>query len=521
MCCSFAERARRLMLAALAAAALLASAPPARAEVPVAVDDATPSDNSLTVTVTAGQVRHLDVNGPEVFVRYARAIDPAALEAFAKRRADWLETVEYGYDSMVLRFLPDLTVTAAEADGSVRIAVTRPDASSGAAAAGPVDPQLVRLEYYRALTLMETGAVRQGRAILAEQHRLDPRNVEVLLLLAQAEERLGRPERAIELLDRALELDPDLPQAIRDKTRLHRETADQARLSFRDQSVEKADTQQITVLDGRYGLWPGTAFEYRLETRQIQIDEARRADGRLAAFDGSRQFGTFRFAQRPDAGPGFGVSLFASNDTVGAGLEVSDDLGPTEWKAEIAVNQPEKAYVEGLIEGADRDRVGVSVKHSGDEQLNLSGGLALNRYATAGDYAGTGVEITAEARRVIYAPWPFLSVGYRLDAEYFTQTETATASDGTTFEPLPLASREAHTVDAGVEGYLTDYLRARAVGGYTIDRLNGHGPSAELELTYEPLPDLEVTAGLGTSLAVSRGSQNQLVFGGLTIRTRF
>lgn len=522
MCCSIAERLRRLVLAVAAAAVVLLAGPgDALAQVPVVLEETVPGDGTLLVLLSAGQIRRLDVEGPEVFVRYARPIDPAALEAFARRRPGWLETVEYGYDSLVIRFLPDLVVTASEAGGGVRIAVTRPDLSAAASAPGAVDPQLIRLEYYRALTLMETGAVRQGRAILVEQHRLDPRNVEVILLLAQAEERLGRRERAIVLLDRALELDPGLIQAVRDKARLHRDVADHVGLSHRTQSVEDGDDQAINVLDGRLGLWPGTAFEYRLETRHIEVDEARRSDGRIAAFDGTRQYGTFRLSQRPDAGVGLGLSLFTANDGLGAGVDISDDLGPTEWRTELVVNQPEKNYVEGLIEGADRDRIGVTVRHSEQDLLTVGGGVALNRYSNDGQHAGSAVEITGELRRVVYAPWPFLSAGYRLEAEYFGDTESSTAADGTVFERLPLSSREAHTLDAGLEGYLTDYLRARAVGGYTYDRLNGHGPSAEMELIYEPLPDLEIAGGVGTSLAVTRGSESQLLFGGLSLRTRF
>lgn len=493
-----------------------------RAQAPVAVEDRQPADHALTVRVSATQVRRVLVESPEVLVLFARPIGPGELEAFAERRAGWIETVEYGYDSLVVRFLPDVAVTAEVVDNAVEIRASRVD-SAAAAAPGEngIDPQLVRLEYYRALTLMETGAVRQGRALLVEQNRVDPRNVEVLLLLAQAEERLGRRDQAIALLDRALELDPGNPQAVRDKARLHYDAADHAGLSVRFQDVENADSQRISVADGRFGIVPGVGFEYRLEDRDLQVDEARRADGRLAAFDGSRQFGTFRMARAAGETVGVGASLFAANDRVGVGVDLLTNLGATEWKFVAALNEPETDFVEGLIEGAGRDRLGVAVSESADDTLQVQGGVAVNRYTAGDEHAGTGFEFTGELRRQVYAPWPFVTVGYRLDAEYFTGTASRTAADGTRFEPLPLTSREAHTVDAGAEGYLTDYLRARAFGGFTVDRLNGNGPSMEVELVYEPLPELQVTAGMGSSLAVTRGTQSQLIFGGLSVRTRF
>lgn len=519
MCCSFADRVRRTAFLALVAAALLATGP-AAAQAPLRVVETAAAEGSLAITVSATAVRRVIVDGPEVLVQFARPIDPGDIEEFARRRADWLDTVEYGYDSLVIRFLPELKVTATAGDAGVAIQAERPG-SAAAVESGPVDPQLVRLDYYRALILMESGSVRQGRALLVDLHRADPRNVEVILLLAQAEERLGRRERTIALLDKALELDPGLGQAALDKSRLHREIADRARLSLRAQSVADADDQRMAVLDGTLGLWPGTTFEYRLENRHLKIDEARRSDGSLSAFDGERQFATFRLVAPPADDLLLGYSLFAANNSAGIGLDMTAFRGPSEWRLEGAVGQPEKNYVEGLIDGATRDRIGIALQHRPNDVVELRAGTAVNRYAIDHEYAGSGLELTGEARHTVYAPWPFLTVGYRLDAEYFTTAETATAADGTVFDRLPLSSREAHTVDAGLEGMVTDYLRARAVGGYTVDRLNGHGPSAELELTYEPLPDLEIVAGMGTSLAVARGTQSQLIFGGLSIRTRF
>ncbi|MEQ8395812.1 tetratricopeptide repeat protein [Thalassobaculum sp.] len=525
MCCGFAERTRRIAAIVLSAACLLASSGSAGyAQAPLAVVETTTPDGELAVTVSATEIRRILAHGPEVLVIFARPIAPGDIEAFAARRTEWLETVEYGYDSVLLRFLPEMTVTAAVVDNAVEIRATRPGTvlvADTAGAPGAVDPNEVRLEYYRALTLIETGAVRQGRAILVELNQIDPRNIEVILLLAQAEERLGRRAQSIALLDRALDLDPKLPQVAKDKSRLHREVADHVGLSTRFQDVQDADTQRITVLDGRLDGSVGLAFEFRLEDRRLTVDQARRSDGRTADFDGDRQYGTFRLVHWPDDGPAVGASLFTSRDSAGVGIDLSGDAGATEWRLEAAIQEPEKDYIEGLIDGAARDHIGGTITHVPTDTLSLSGGMALNRYTQDDHHAGSSVEFTGEARMVVYAKWPFISIGYRLDAEYFTNSDKAVAADGTEFERLPLSSREAHTLDTGVEAKLTDYLRGRAAGGYTYDRLNGHGPSADIELVYEPLPDLEVAAGAGTSLAVSRGSQSQLVYGSLSVRTRF
>ena len=245
----------------------------------------------------------------------------------------------------------------------------------------------------------------------------------------------------------------------------------------------------------------------------------RRPNGDNRQFDGDRQRAELTLSTPSNRFGTQSASVFGSDQVVGTGVGWEYTTNDTTWQLEGLYSEPDFNFVEGIVEGGARDRVAGSWRHQLSDLYELSAGMALNHYSLAGDHAGTGSEATAEIRRVIAAPWPFATVGYRFDAEYMLNSQT---NDLTGASLLPLSSRETHNIDVSTEGYLTDFLRARGLAGYSYDRLNGGGgPQGELSLIYEPLDDLEITTTLGTSLTASRGTDNQLIYGGISLRTRF
>lgn len=502
----------------LALAIFVLSAPQATmAQTRIALTETEAKGDFLELAIDGVRADEASVSNGEVVVYFSAPIEVRNVDALAEARADWIETIEYGYDSLVIRFASDVELSA-EVDGAtVRIRATR--AETVAPPPGTADPQEIRIEYYRALVLMETGNVHKGRAILVDQLRRDPRNIEVILLLAQAEERLRRPRRAIALYDKAIALDPNLPSAIRDRRRLNRDTADTFGIGTRYQDVTNGETQVITTLDGRITSDTGFALSFEAQNRALDSGTVSRPSGDNGQFDGGRQRAEITLTTPANRFGTQSVSIFGSDQVAGTGVGweyVADD---TVWQLEGLYSEPDFNFVEGIVEGGARDRIAGSWRRQLGNLYELSAGMALNRYTLAGDHAGTGSETTAEIRRVIAAPWPFATVGYRFDAEYMLNSQT---NDLTGDNLLPLSSRETHNIDISTEGYLTDFVRARLLAGYSYDRLNGGGgPQGEISLIYQPLDDLEITTTLGTSLTASRGTDNQLIYGGISLRTRF
>lgn len=522
-------------LVCLSMVAWLVSAGTAAAQVPVRIAEPEIVGGEMLLALTGPATEEILVEKQEVVLRYAQPITPEGVDAAARVGATWIETIAYGYDSLVIRFAADVEITVDGTGGIVIIEGKREIAEPGKTAAGetttaqrtapstapgpnPPDPEETRLEFYRALTLIESGEVREGRALLVEANRRDPRNIEVILLLAQAEERLGRPMRAIALYDEALALDPALPAAIRDKRRLHREVADTARIRTRWQDVANGETQLITAIDGRAVSGMGWLLDYMLENRDVDTGSLNRPNGDVSAFDGSRQRGSVTLTMPRDLMGTFSASLYGSNHVVGAGLRWEQRDGDQSWALDGRVSEPAYTFLEGIVEGGARDRAEASWRRTLGRLYDLSARLSVNRYTLDGDHAGASAGGAAEIRRIIHAPLPFATIGYRFEADYVLNSQE---SDLTRNELLPLSSTETHTIDASLEGYLTDYLRARGSAGYTYDRLNGGGPTAEASLIYEPLVDLEIIVSVGTSLTSSRGTDNQLTYGELSVRTRF
>jgi len=486
----------------------------------VVVTEVTRAPDRLLLQVEGPPVEEVYLLDREILILYREAIEPRDVDALVEGREDWIETVEYGFDSFLVRFGPEIEIAWEQGDGAVTVTASRiaDEAVTASASDEAVDPQLIRLNFYRALTLIESGSVHEGRAILVQQRRLDPRNIEVLLLLAQAEERLDRPRHAIRLYDEVLALDPRLDRAIRDRRRLAVQEADTVRIATRYQDVTNGETQIITTLDGRLSSDSGFRLDYEFQTRDVDTGSLTRPNGDIRGFEGDRQRGALTLSLPAESLGRLSASLYGSNQVVGAGLGLDLDTGPTEWSAGLTWSEPNYDFVEGIVEGGARDQATIGWRTQLGDIYQLALGGEINRYTLDGDHAGASVGISAEARRVLYTSLPYLTVGYQLNAEYYTNSQISYASGSPL---LPLGSTEVHSLDIGIEDQVTDYLRARAFAGYSYDRLNGTGPLAEVELTYAPLVDLEVTFSMGSSLTASRGTDNQLIYGGLSVRTRF
>lgn len=509
------------LLLALTASTLawgLLVAASAHAQAPVTLRASTDSGTALDLVIRGAVPQDTELEGQEVVLRFPGPIEPREVDAAVQDGAAWIETIEYGYDSLLIRFAEGVEVLVEPRSDGVTLFASRPAVEEAPAAEQRNDPQRIRLDYYRALAQIESGAVADGRAMLVGLLRADPRNIEVMLLLARAEEQLGRPRQAVALYDRALALDPNLPGAIRDRQRLARDLADTARIVTRFQDVENGETQILTALDGRVSSAEGTSLEYLLENRNMVAGAVTRPSGAVERFEGDRQRAALTVTPPRDGAAQVSASLYASNYVAGAGLALDLDRGTSRVGLEARWSEPDFNFVEGIVFGGARDRVAADWQWQAGEVYQFTAGTALNRYSLDGDHAGAGAEFLLEARRLLPEHWPLSTVGYRFDAEYMLNSQANPASGA---DLLPLSSREGHTFDATAERALGPYIRAQGIAGYTYDRLNGGGPLAEVSLIYEPLVDLEISTTLGTNISESRGTKNQLFYGGLSLRTRF
>ena len=466
------------------------------------------------------------IDGREVVLRFETEVNAPDLRDLQERSGDWLESVNYGYDSVLLRSAHDAAIAVEATDREVRVTMTLdqkppvPDAKSAKA-------QARRLKLIEIDLLSRTGqlfeAREEARALIAD----DPTQLPAILLLAEIEQRLDNWRHALELYDEALVRSPDNPDIVRGVAQIKRERGAELRTDMSRQPVSGADTQWSFRKRGRAHPHLRTEMGFDYELRDIATPSARRLDGTDGPYMGKRQRIEAYVAERLDD-PAMTLrgAVFGSHDTFGGGakLEMSRDNRRTSTSFEW--HRPYWEFVEAMIEGGHRDRVDFVHARPFDEEGRWTGGLtlAMNRYGVrdADDMAAAFAPIV-ELSWLWSAARPGASFSYNLDGEYRIARANRVGPGNAPYSPIPLPSRDVHTFLLSFFGDLTDYLRASAYGGYARDRLNilSKGPRFGGELVYEAVSDLELGINYLYSKASGRGSGSIVNRYGLHMTGRF
>jgi len=506
-----ARHAAAALALALALAAALA-APGASARLDSARAEPRAGALALLLRFDAAVTSTVTERGAELVLQVDQPLDGAALERLGPTLEGWVREFRYGYDSLLLGLEPGVRAQVQTAGEEIRVLLERPPAPAPQAA--PDDGSQLRLERLRAQLRGERGDRLGARAELERLRRQHPEVIPIPALLAEHESALGRWRRALALHDRVLELDPDAAAAIRSKAQLRREHGTFLRLDQELVDISDADEQHITRLDGRVNVGPRASVEIALERRLLRTPFAQRANGASGAFDGERLRGAALLRLDTTLGE-LALAAYAGESSPGAGVEWSagSNYGRTTLRAEAA--RPYWDFVEGIVDGGTRSLIEAEQRLALPPRWQLSASGALIRYGIDDSFrAADSWRLRAGASYVVHPQAPFLSLAYRLDTEHVLSRRTRSAADGTVFAPLPVTSRESHTLELFASHPLTDYLGLDLVAGYLVDRLNSRGPFAELALRYEPLPTLEMGLRLGRSFTAARGGDSALLRAG-------
>jgi tetratricopeptide (TPR) repeat protein len=442
----------------------------------------------------------------ELILRFNRPIGDARVDTIAERLTGWVDAVQYGYDSLLLVLAPEVTATVAPTRAGARITFgPAPRATAGRTTEERTAER--RLDTLRAVTMMEDGRVGDARGLLSSMLAADPKDREAVDLLAQVAERQGRWREAVGLYGRALELSPDNKPALDARKRLLREFGNQTRLDFDVVHVKDADVQRIGRLTGNQEVGGNSALRYTVEHRTLDVDQARRVDGRLEAFHGRRTRGELSLVHDWASLDQSRASLFVAPQTLGAGLghDVRDGSGQTRFA--IGLREPTFTFVEGIVNAGRRDRVSVLREHRLSERWLATLGGALNRYGLGaeGDLARSA-SLEGAVRYTFRVLRPIASLAYVLDAEYVGRRVERQAAQGALFAPLPVTRREVHSFQIAVEDSFDNGFRYAAQAGWSYDRFNKGGPFAAGAVGYEVLDGLEAGVRASHTISTSRGT---------------
>ncbi|WP_431859077.1 tetratricopeptide repeat protein [Azospirillum sp.] len=444
-------------------------------------------------------------DGRELTLRFSKPIGDARVDSIAERLSGWVDGVQYGYDSLLLVLAPDVAATVGMDRDGVRVAF----APAPRAAAPSAEDQTAerRLDYFRAVTMMEDGRVGAARTLLGTMLERDPADREAVDLLAQVAERQGRWREAVTLYGRALDLSPDNKPALDARKRLLREYGDQTRLDFDLFHVKNADVQRITRLTGNQDVGWNSTLRYTVERRTLDVDQTRRADGRLEAFHGQRLRGEMSLLHDWGNLDQSRLSLFAAPRTLGIGIghDLRDTTGQT--RLSLAVSEPTYAFVEGIVDAGRRDRLSVLREQRISERWGATLGGALNRYGLAGQNdLARSASVEGSLRYTFLMERPIASLAYVLDAEYVIRRAERFDPLGNLYVPLPVARREVHSLQVAVEDSYDSGFRYALQAGWSYDRFSKGGPFAAGMVGYEMLDGLETGLRASHTISTTRGT---------------
>lgn len=393
-----------------------------------------------------------------------------------------LQYISTGYDTLLLGGTDATILHVESADGQTRV-VALP-------APRQIDPKLeeqltLRTELLQARIELETGREEAALDRLNRLQKSYPQDAQLLGYTANAENAAGNWRRATALIEQAKQISPeneDIRILERDIVREHgpRVTAD---AEWRQQG--KHD-EKIASVSGFAYVQPYLEVGFRYLTNLLDAKTIRRSDGRIGSFDATRHQAEIYTAYTYESGARSRASLYANNDTLGAGIEYAfiHRLGLTTLEADY--HKPYWEYVEGTLDNATRDRLGINHQARLTQDLTLESVVGYHRYNVeeGNDLASAIAVNLALLQRLAETTDYYLGISYGFDGEYLVDDVKRLDSDGELYRPFPLVSREVHSLNLLGRYHFTERLIAEGLLGYGYDRLGGHGPSVEGRLSY-------------------------------------
>ncbi|MFQ5849292.1 MAG: tetratricopeptide repeat protein [Candidatus Binatia bacterium] len=444
----------------------------------------------------------------ELLLPFDRPIEAWGLEKLRKPLLVSTKSISDGYRTALLRPARDRHPKVRTISQGVPPLV---DGASTAKGQGSASEDRLRLDLLRARLLMQTGRERSALQLLRRLNEDYPQNPKVWASLAELEGQVGRWRRAYDFYGRTLKLDPENEDYQEARARLWREEAPRLRMDTTWVDVEKGEEERIIRLSGHHFINFTAKFlrmGFALEQNHLEINNVRRAEGQIVSFDGVRWRGEIYLQYDAHSGPWIRASLFPAPYGVGGGLLYARPDLAGETRLLLDVKRPNWEFVEGVVDDGSRDRL--EIRRSQRLTPLLEGRLAsaLNRYGIDGDsQVATSVSLNGGLRYVLSTARPIISIGYELDKEYRASIDERTSPSGVKFNPLPLASREIHSIDLHLSQALSPALRVEGSAGYALDRLGDQGPFGGVAVTYGPLKRLDVQLSFQRSLNPTESSQ--------------
>lgn len=487
--------------------------------------EATPEEARVTFVWEKPVAVIPTVAGRELLLRFDRELRAPGLEFLPGSLTGWVESVQQGYDSLLLRASREVAFEIATEGGTVTV-VLRPPPPGTVLVDQPLTPdEDRRLRLLSAQLRLRLGEARAAREEIRAVISAYGRTLDAVVALAEVEQKLLNWQRAAELYTEALALSPGDRGLTRALAALARDYGDMMRIDLTRQVVDGGDNQHIVTTTTRIPILERFVVELSSDRRNLEIPVLRRPGGISEAFDSVRLRTEIGFVQGFDEeAASIRPALFLASGSLGAGFSAEQREGTSRTRVAAEYHRPYWELPEGIADGGTRDRLELAHTRVLDleERWSTTFAAAFNRYGLDDDDdVAHSFNLLAEVSYAISLERPFLSIGYQADGEYVLGRTTRTAGNGEKFAPLPINTREVHGVILFAGGALTDYIDYSVFAGYNFDRYNFRGLQYGGELSYEPIDALEFGLRYATSNTSGRGTEGTFTQYGIFAVGRF
>ncbi|MBF0161485.1 MAG: hypothetical protein HQL88_04275 [Magnetococcales bacterium] len=434
----------------------------------------------------------------------------------------WLESIQTGYDTLLLRpRMENPTYTVRE--GGMQVMV---DVQNAPVQKRPVLPARrpageVRMESIRARQMLETDEEAGALAIAQSLLAYHPKNLDGSRVRPLAEERLGRWRQAVAHYNRLLAHFPNEPDAVRAKAALRLAHPAHVRMT---QTVERSTNGEGVLLDqwdGRHHLADRVDVAWMLQTRLLSSPEMRHADGTLRSEHSGRLRGALQWIVDHDDRDISRVGLLGGAEGLGGDLShtFADRLGLTTLTA--TRNEPWWETQEGHAGHAVRHHLSLRRDHLFGTRTTGFAEIGYSQYDLGNlEHAASSLPVTLGIQYAL--PWsePSLAVvGYRMDGAYLSETEIKRDAQGVAYPPFPVVNRELHAMALSVDHDLTDYLRWEWVGELGWNRReSGLLYQARTGFSWSPLLNWALTVSVGQGKSVGEAQTTRVDKGEVALK---
>ncbi len=495
-----------------------------------------PTDGGLLIIVpmqAAGQVT-LKQDGREILVSFPHPLPEFNAQALQDESSGLLEAVSVGYDTLLLRVSPGVTVSKTAEQGDVRLMVQPTTGGTGsevlpAEAATESDKEgAQRLRMLGAQLMARTGQVSEARAQFGDLILTMPENPEPMSGLAGVEQTAGRWRQALSLYERAQQLDPEDPSIADAIDAIKHEHAPRLRADFEFRRTNAGQgsgisTAAIGGLSGQQNFGDAWHLGVSINTAGVDASQVQQPSGAVESITGVRQRSELSLQHDSLNGIVVAASAYLTGAIPGVGIrgELPDDHGTTYLRADY--RRPDWDFFQSIVDNGTRDRVAIGRRQVIIQDLTARLDVGANRYSLQGwPNLATTFTVNGELRLANFAGVHGLSIASVLDGEYVNKIATGINASGETFNRIDITNREVY---AGVLDYVGSWkldTNSRALSyevsvGYGADRYGKSGPILAAVLTY-PVGDFELGLRAGYVNNIGRTAGSTAIFAGSLTR---